>query len=132
MGTLIDSSILIAAERGQLDVESHVAEQLDHRFAIAAITLSEVLHGVHRLQGVRRARARAFVERWLQQLPVISFGRRIAETHAMLGADLAARREVLGAHDLLIAATAVHLGYDVATRDRRSFGRLPDLRVEYW
>ena len=32
----------------------------------------------------------------------------------------------------MIAATAVHLGYDVATRDRRSFARLADLRVHYW
>ena len=132
MGTLIDSSILIAAERGQLDVESHLAERLDHPFAISAITVSEILHGVHRLQGVRRARARTFVERWLQQLPVIPFGRPIAETHALLSADLAARGEALGAHDLLIAATAVHLGYDVATRDRRSFARLADLNVLYW
>jgi len=31
-----------------------------------------------------------------------------------------------------VAATAVHLGYRVATRDRRSFHRVDGLAVEYW
>jgi predicted nucleic acid-binding protein len=34
-----------------------------------------------------------------------------------------------GAHDLLIGATAIAAGYRVATRDRRSFGRIPGLEV---
>lgn len=38
----------------------------------------------------------------------------------------------MGAHDLIIAATAVRFGYAVATRDRRSFGRIEGLDVEYW
>jgi|TARA_B100002003_G_scaffold248931_1_gene283929 predicted nucleic acid-binding protein len=132
VGNLIDSSILIAAERGRLDLAEHLERRLDDRFAIAAITLSEALHGVHRLQGVRQVRARALLDRWLQQLPVVPFGRPVAETHAVLGADLAGRGETMGAHDLQIAATAVHLGYDVVTRDRRSFARLADLPVQYW
>lgn len=132
MGTLIDSSILIAAERGALDLASQLETRLDEQFAIASITVSEVLHGVHRLRGVRQARARAQVDRWLGQLPAVAFDRSIAETHAVLAVDLAGRGETMGAHDLQIAATAVHLGYDVATRDRRSFSRLSDLAVQYW
>ena len=38
----------------------------------------------------------------------------------------------MGAHDLMIAATAVWLGYNIATRNRRSFARLSDLTVLYW
>ena len=132
MGTLIDSSILIAAERGALDLASRLETRLGEQFAIGAITVSEVLHGVLRLQGVRQARARAHVDLWLRQLPMVVFDRPIAETHAVLAVDLAGRGETMGAHDLQIAATAVHLGYGVATHDRRSFGRLPDLPVEYW
>jgi len=38
----------------------------------------------------------------------------------------------MAAHDAIIAATALRLGYGVATRDRRSFGRIEDLDVRYW
>jgi predicted nucleic acid-binding protein len=38
----------------------------------------------------------------------------------------------VGAHDLIIAATAVALGFAVATRDRRSFPKISGLRVLYW
>ena len=133
MGVVIDSSVLIAAERGLLDLESLVERRTaDDDAVVAAITLSEMLHGLHRLRGVRRAQAQAFSDQWLGQLPVVPFDAAVARTHAALAADLGLNGATMGAHDLLIAATAVHLGYDVATRDRRSFARLGDLNVQYW
>ena len=48
MGAVIDSSVLIAAERGKLDLESVIRDYGDEPIAISAITASELLHGVHR------------------------------------------------------------------------------------
>ena len=76
--------------------------------------------------------AQAISDQWLGQLPVVPFDAAVARTHAALAADLGLNGATMGAHDLLIAATAAHLGYDVATRDRRSFARLGDLNVQYW
>lgn len=132
MGVVIDSSVLIAAERGRLDLRSLVDHGPDDDAVVAAITVSELLHGFHRLGGVRRAQAGSFIDQWIGQLPVVPFDVSVARTHAALAADLAASGATMGAHDLLIAATAVYLGHDVATRDRRSFARLPDLNVLYW
>ena len=42
------------------------------------------------------------------------------------------RRAAGGTHDLLIAATALAVGYGVLTVDIRDFGRIPGLRVEIW
>ena len=134
MGTLIDASILIAVERGQLAADEvfTTPEELGEGVAIAAITASELLHGVHRLAGARRVRAEEFAGRWLDALPVIPFDLEIAHVHATLGAQLASTGTPIGAHDLMIAATALHLDYRVATRDRRSFHRVAGLPVEYW
>lgn len=132
MGTILDSSVLIAAERGQLDLDRLVEEGGDEPVALAAITASELLHGVHRLGGVRRARAGRFVEDLLGMLPVVPFDLDVARVHAVLSADLQARGTAVGAHDLLIASTAVYLGYDVATRDLRSFPKIKDLSVHRW
>ena len=132
MGTLIDSSVLIAAERGRLDLEAALAGRPDEPVGIAAITVSEVLHGTYRLGGVRLTRARTFVERWLAILPIVPFDLQAARVHATLAADLGRRGTPMGAHDLIIAATAVQLGYAVATCDRRSFSRVDGLAVDYW
>ncbi|WP_437992138.1 type II toxin-antitoxin system VapC family toxin [Sorangium sp. So ce145] len=133
MGALIDSSVLIAAERGKLDFERVLRDHGDEPVAIAAITASELLHGVHRaVEASQRARREAFVERLLADLSLISFDLVAARVHARLSAELAAKGSPVGAHDLLIAATALAVGYDVATRDARSFPRIPGLRVLHW
>ncbi len=133
MGLLIDSSVLIAAARGRLDLAEVLADpdRRDEPVAIAAITASELLHGVHRLGGTRRVRAERMVSGWLEALPVIPFGSGVAGVHATLAAQHRRRGRPVGSHDLMIAATAVHLDYRVATRDRRSYARIDGLAVEY-
>ena len=60
MATLIDSSVLIAAERGQLNVDGIAAKE---DVAISAVTASELLHGVHRAKTpAQRNWRQAFVE----------------------------------------------------------------------
>ncbi|MFO0760887.1 MAG: type II toxin-antitoxin system VapC family toxin [Byssovorax sp.] len=133
MGALIDSSVLVAAERGKLDLERILHDYGDEPVAIATITASELLHRVHRaVESSQRARREAFVERLLAELSLVPFDLVAARVHARLSAELASRGSPVGAHDLLIAATALAVGYDVATRDERSFPRIPGVRVLRW
>ena len=46
--------------------------------------------------------------------------------------DWPARNVTIGAHDLQIGATAVFLGYQVATRDLRSFPKIKGLDTTRW
>lgn len=131
MGTLLDTSIFVALERGQLDSAS-LADG-GEPVAMAAISASELLHGVHRLKGaVARTRAERFVERILASVPIVPFDLAVARVHARLDAELAAAGTAVGDADLMIAATAVWLDYRVATRDLRSFPRIKDLGVVRW
>ncbi len=133
MGTLIDSSVLIAGERGQLDLETVLAGYAEEEFAISAITASELLHGVHRAKTpAQRNQREAFVEGLLAQLPVIPFELVTARIHARLSAELAAKRLPVGPHDLLIAATAMGKGYKLASRDERSFPKIAGLSLVRW
>jgi tRNA(fMet)-specific endonuclease VapC len=105
----------------------------DEPVAIAAITASELLHGVHRAKDRSQpARRETFVERLLAGLPLVPFDLVVARVHARLSAELATAGTPVGAHDLLIAATALAVGYDVATRDERSFPRVPGVNVLRW
>ena len=130
MGTLIDSSVLIAAERSQLDLAGAMGAHAGDPVGIASITASELLHGVHRAATIaERQRREFFVERLLAVLPVFSFDLGTARVHAELQAGLASKGARVGSHDLLIGAMAISLGYRVATRDRRSFAKIPGLEV---
>ncbi len=132
-GTLIDSSVLIAVERGLIDPAALDEEDDDQPLAIAAITASALLHGVHRLKGaVARTRAERFVERILAAIPVIPFDLHIARVHARIDAELSAAGTRIGDGDLMIGATAVWLDYRVATRDLRSFPKIKGLPFVRW
>ena len=91
--------------------------------------MSELLHGVHRAVGARRARRRAFVEHVLGGFEPIPVTEPVARVHAEIWADLAGRGETIGAHDLWIVATALTHGLGVATLNGADFGRVPGLRV---
>jgi predicted nucleic acid-binding protein len=130
VGTLIDSSVLVAAERRTLNFDDALGAHGEEPVGIASISASELLHGVHRAATTaQRQRREAFVERLLAVLPVYPFDLVTARIHASLWASLAAKGVSVGSHDLLIGATAIALGYRVATRDRRSFGKIPGLEV---
>jgi tRNA(fMet)-specific endonuclease VapC len=131
MGALIDSSVLVAAERGKLDLEQHLLALGAEPVALAAVTASELLHGVHRASTkVQRSRREAFVERILSHIETVPFDLVVARIHARLAAEL--YKTPVGAHDLMIGATAVALGYQVATRDLRSFPKIPGLPLLAW
>lgn len=133
MATLIDSSVLIAIERQRLSLNTVLAEHGEEAAAIAAITASELLHGVHRTKTPKqRARREAFVEQILNNVTVVPFDLVVARVHARVWAELAAKGVTVGTHDLLIAATALALGSMVATRDDRSFPRIPGLSFTRW
>jgi len=132
VGTVIDSSVLIAAERRQLDLRAALEDYKKETFFISAVTASELLHGVHRVAAAKRPATEAFVEGILQRIPVLSFDIICARVHAQVWAQLLATGSPVGERDLLIAATALAHGYRVVTRDARSFPRVPGLTVERW
>jgi predicted nucleic acid-binding protein len=101
----------------------------DEERAISVITVSELIHGVFREQGARRARRLAFAEHVLAAFEQVPITERVARVHAEIWAGLARRGAVIGAHDLWIAATALAHGLGVATTNRGDFERIPGLRV---
>lgn len=123
---MIDTSVFIALERGVSDLSELAGETV----AVAAITASELLHGVHRADSAsRRERRRAFVESILARVPVLAFDLEVARLHAQVWADLRSRGEHIGAHDMMIAATALHHQLRLFTHNRREFSRIAGLEL---
>ena len=94
------------------------------------ITVSELLHGVHRATGAVRSRRLAFAEHLLASLAVVPISIPVARIHSEIHADLAASGEIVGAHDLWIGArTAIAHDLGLLTRNAGDFVRIPGLRV---
>ena len=130
MGFVIDSNILISAARGRYSLTQLGNDYRESPLVIAAITASELLHGVHRTPDPALKEKRLlFVARILDLFPVVPFDLPIARTHAELWARVAAAGQLIGAHDLQIAATAVALGYGVLTANEREFRCIAELTV---
>lgn len=133
MGVLIDTSVLIDHERGRLDLEGRIGGRENEPFLLSVISVSELLHGVHRAdERVRRARRSAFVEATLDQFPILALDLPTARVHAELWAELVREGRLIGAHDLWLAAAAVAHGLTLITADVRDFGRVPGLVMEDW
>lgn len=128
MAVLIDTSVLIEFEREGGSQEFWRAAG-GEQVAISVITVSELLHGVHRSSGKKRAKRAAMVEHVLASTTAMPITETIARTHAELSAQLSDSGTPVGAHDLWIAASAVAGGFGVLTSDERDFDRIPGLRV---
>ena len=131
MDLLIDTSVLVSLERDDPGIATPMSRFGDDSVAIASITASELLHGVHRADSARRRGERErFVEAVLAAVAVLPFDLEVARVHARLWADLRRAGTPIGAHDLIIAATALTHDLTVVTGDERHFGRIEGLRVE--
>jgi tRNA(fMet)-specific endonuclease VapC len=130
MGVVLDTSILVAAERRTVRFEAFLESLGDEPVGIAAISAAELLHGCHRASdpGVRMRRG-AFVDALLGYVPVLPYGLFEARRHAELWAELAREGTLIGPHDLIISATALARGHALATLNRREFSRVAGLRL---
>ena len=129
MGILIDTDVWVLAEKSGSTLG--LARWASYGGAyLCAVTASELLVGVERANSAqRRARRGAFVENLLATIPVLEFTLPLARTHARMLAALS-KNVTAGAHDAIIAATAVHHGYALLTRNVADFKIFQGLQIE--
>lgn len=127
MGILVDTSILIDLERSDIEVDLlFPGEEL----YLAAVSASELLHGVYRANSeLRRKQRQDYVDAILTAIPILPFDLGVARVYAQVWADLVGSGLNIGAHDMQIAATALHYDMGVLTANVRHFSKIPDLRL---
>jgi tRNA(fMet)-specific endonuclease VapC len=124
---ILDTGILIAIERGRLDVDAVLG--VDDA-AIAAITAMELLVGVERADETHRQARAIRVEAILSSLPVESYNVGVARVHARLAAEAMAQGRARSANEM-IAATAASTSRVLLTTDASAgFDQLTGVRAE--
>ena len=126
-GLLLDTTFLIAAERGGDRLDELIAD--DDDVVIAAITVAELQVGVELADGRRKVSRQRFVETVMTAIPIIDYDVHVAAVHAKLLAATRRQGRPRGAHDLIIAATARAADRVVVTADAAAFDNLPDVAV---
>ncbi len=129
MGLMLDTNVFIHFERSDNPIDFSKWVQYGDVY-ISAITSSELLVGVHYAKTeAQKTRRSAFVESILAKIPILSFKTEEARVHAGLFATLAKQGKMIGAHDLIIAATAIVHSCAVLTENTKEFERVPGLET---
>ena len=132
MGMILDTSLLIAAERGDWNMTAFIQGREEEPFGLSVISISELLHGVHRADTPkRRLKRSAYVEKVIELFPIYPFDLTAARIYAEIWAHLLEKGLPIGAHDLMIASTAMSRGFSVASADKRHFDRIEGLEFEW-
>jgi predicted nucleic acid-binding protein len=134
MGLILDSSIIIAAERRGLTVlqilEQVRAAQGEIEVGLSVVTIAELVHGAYRAKTQeQRDRRLEFIERLASDVPMYPVTLEIASLAGRIEGQEEAKGIQLAFEDLLIGVTALHLGYSLATLNVRDFQRVPGLLV---
>jgi len=122
---ILDTTVLVAAERSRKHLDGMVADEDD--IVIAAITAAELLVGVQLADDAHRDVRAAFVDEVLDAIPTVDYDLDIARAHAELLAHVRRTGRPRGAHDLIIAATAKATTRIVVSADATAFGDLPNV-----
>jgi predicted nucleic acid-binding protein len=134
VGVILDSSVIIAAERRCHSVrqilEQVQASQGDIEIALSVVTVAELMHGAYRAKTPEQQQRRlAFIDRLCRDVPVHPVTLAVARLAGRIDGQQESKGIQVAFEDLLIGATALHLDYAVATINLRHFRQIPDLTV---
>jgi predicted nucleic acid-binding protein len=129
MAILIDADVIIQAERGLFDLEAWLDTFPHEEFHLAAITVAELWHGVERATGLHRVKRQLFLRRLFANFDIVPYGEQAAFEHARLWAELESSGQMIGSHDVILAAIALHSGSAVATFNVSHFSAVKGLKV---
>jgi tRNA(fMet)-specific endonuclease VapC len=124
---IVDTTVLIAGERVGATLDQIIGD--DDDVVMAPVTAAELLVGVELADGLHRAAREHYVADVLATIPSEPYDLEVARVHARLLAHTRKAGRPRGAHDLIIAATALTRGRTVVTADAPGFEDLPGIAV---
>jgi predicted nucleic acid-binding protein len=134
MGLILDSSVLVAAERQGKNARqalSTIAGRIaETEIGISVVTLMELAHGAARAgTPERKTRRQKFIEELLVAVPAYPITVTLALRAGQLDGENQARGVQVPLADLLIGVTALDLGFSVGTANLRHFKLVSGLSV---
>jgi tRNA(fMet)-specific endonuclease VapC len=129
MAIILDADVIIRGEKSTFDLKKWVASRPNDQFEVAAITVAELWHGVERASGSRKVTRRQYLRTVLDVIQIIPYTEQTAYEHARIWAELEASGRMIGFYDLIVGATALERGSEVATFNKRHFAQIRGLSI---
>jgi tRNA(fMet)-specific endonuclease VapC len=124
---LVDSDWIVDYLGGKQEAIIFLDALLPEGIGVSLITLGEIYEGIY--YGRDPKRTEDGFQRFLSAIRVLTLTRPIVQRFARIRGDLRRRGLLIGDPDLFIAATALHHGLTLVTRNRRHFERIPSLQL---
>jgi predicted nucleic acid-binding protein len=134
MGLILDSSIIITAERRK-ETPNQLLRHItllagDQELAISSIGLMEIVHAIYRAPSISlRLPREAFIHDLLAYVEVLPYTKTTAWLAGKIDGEQRSKGITIPSLDLLIGVTALEIGYAVVTTNLRHFNLIPGLHV---
>jgi tRNA(fMet)-specific endonuclease VapC len=129
MEIILDADVVIRAEKGAFDFNTWAASHANDQFAVAAITVAELWHGVERASEANKARRMRYLQDVFGAVPIIPYSEQTAYEHARIWAEMESAGKMIGYYDVIVAAVALERGSAVATFNKRHFSQVKGLHI---
>ncbi len=126
---MLDTDSVSCVIRGAGRVAERLVAHQPSEICLSAITLAELRYGAERLHSPKMHRA---IGKFVRTVRVAAFDADCALTFGRIAAKLAAKGEIIGDTDAMIAAHALSLDLTLVTNNTRHFARVPGLRAVNW
>jgi tRNA(fMet)-specific endonuclease VapC len=128
---LLDANILIAALKGEpAALLNRLAMLAPSRLCLSSIVLAELRTGAEKSRNP--ASQGAALEELIRNMEAVPFDHEAALVYGKIRMVLESKGQIVGPHDLLIAAQALSRDLIVVTANLREFKRVPGLSCENW
>jgi tRNA(fMet)-specific endonuclease VapC len=127
MSYLVDSDWVADYLKGRDQAVELLDSLVADGLAVSIVTYAEVLEGIY--YGHNPEHYEEVFRRFLRGCRVLGVTRAVAQRYARVSGELRSRGLLIPPPDLFIAATALHHGVILVTRNRRHFDRIPGLQL---
>jgi tRNA(fMet)-specific endonuclease VapC len=127
---LLDTDICIYAMKGRDITLARKLDSLAGKCAISDLSILELYAGAQRYD--LPSKRINLIEDFISRLTVLPFETQAARLAGPIRFNLLSEGQMIGAYDLLIAATALSRNLTVVTNNLREFRRVEGLVVETW
>jgi tRNA(fMet)-specific endonuclease VapC len=127
----LDTNIIIYALNGKYPaIRPHFEQVPAMAIVLPSAALAEIEYGARKSRDYEKTIQ--LYRKFMHPFDVAPFTRHAAECYGRIRADLEAKGQIIGANDLLIAATVMAENGVLVTHNTREFSRISGLAVEDW
>ena len=127
----LDTNIIIYALNGKYPaIRPHFEQVPAMAIVLPSGALAEIVYGARKSRDYEKTIQ--LYRKFMHPFDVAPFTRHAAECYGRIRADLEAKGQIIGANDLLIAATVMAENGVLVTHNTREFSRISGLAVEDW